>query len=78
MSQEVTKAKEKLEQVGHQLKEAGQKRYLGDATLTAGELAFTLIGLGIIGLSYWKLTGSNRKYAMVAGVLLIIIGECLF
>ena len=78
LSQEVKQTKEKLEQLVHRGKEAGRKTVVGEATLTAGEAIFTSVGAGVIAASYWKLTGNKRIYGCVAGLVIIVIGECLF
>lgn len=72
------KAKETVEKTAFRVKEVANKAFLGESTLTVGEAICTVIGLAVIGYSFWKLEGNKKKYGCGAGLAVIILGEFLF
>jgi rRNA processing protein Krr1/Pno1 len=59
--------------------EAGKKKVIGQATLTLGEISFTLLGVAVIVYGekipfLGKFLGSE-KARLVVGVLIIVVGE---
>jgi len=67
--------KEKAERAVNKIDRYGVKKVAGEHSLTAGELVFTLIGLGVIAYALMKHKGNKW---IIAGLAVIVIGELIW